>query len=154
MHFSYVKDKGKKDPLKLNRKRSMLRPLACSFKRSCSIVKSQEELVAKQENAEENSVNGQQEQPVETNIQDDNTTESEIQSTGASECSSLTEEDKVVTEEKMTLQKSNDPQVSSTTLKEFQYKPALIPQTRKFPMGITFVDSQGYIYAQEVKEGE
>lgn len=118
------------------------------------IVKSQEELVAKQENAEENSVNGQQEQPVETNIQDDNTTESEIQSTGASECSSLTEEDKVVTEEKMTLQKSNDPQVSSTTLKEFQYKPALIPQTRKFPMGITFVDSQGYIYAQEVKEGD
>ena len=77
----------------------MHRPLACSFKRSYSLVKSREELVAENENAKET----QEKEQVETENQENNNTENETQSVEASECSSLTEEDQVVTEEKVAL---------------------------------------------------
>ena len=157
MHFSYIKgDKEIKNWLKrgnLNRKRCMHRPLACSFKNSYSLVKSREELVAENENAEET----QEKEQVETENQVNNNTENETQSVEASECSSLTEEDQVVTEEKVALDLENVSEcqsVSRDAMEEFQYKPASIPATRRFPVGVTYVDSQGYIYAQEVKEGE
>ena len=154
MHFSYIKgDKEIKNWLKrgnLNRKRCMHRPLACSFKRSYSLVKSREELVAENENAEE----VQQKEQVETENQENNNIENETQSVEASECSSLTEEDQVVTEEKVASDVENVTSVSCDAMEEFKYKPAWIPATRRFPVGVTYVDSQGYIYAQEVKEGE
>ena len=154
MHFSYIKgDKEIKNWLKrgnLNRKHCMHRPLACSFKRSYSLVKSREELVAENENAKET----QEKEQVETGNQENNNTENETQSVEASECSSLTEEDQVVTEEKLALDVENVTSVSRDAMEEFQYKPASIPATRRFPVGVTYVDSQGYIYAQEVKEGE
>ena len=154
MHFSYIKgDKEIKNWLKrgnLNRKRCMHRPLACSFKRSYSLVKSREELVAENENAKET----QEKEQVETENQENNNPENETQSVEASECSSLTEEDQVVTEEKVALDVENVTSVSRDAMEEFQYKPASIPATRRFPVGVTYVDSQGYIYAQEVKEGE
>jgi len=114
------------------------------------LVKSREELVAENENAKET----QEKEQVETGNQENNNTENETQSVEASECSSLTEEDQVVTEEKLALDVENVTSVSRDAMEEFQYKPASIPATRRFPVGVTYVDSQGYIYAQEVKEGD
>ncbi|XP_067050162.1 tudor domain-containing protein 1-like isoform X2 [Acropora muricata] len=117
------------------------------------LVKSREELIAENENAEET----QEKEQVETENQVNNNTENETQSVEASECSSLTEEDQVVTEEKVALDVENVSEcqsVSRDAMEEFQYKPASIPATRRFPVGVTYVDSQGYIYAQEVKEGD
>lgn len=107
-------------------------------------------MVAENENAEQI----QPEEQVETGSQENNNAEIETQSVEVSECSSLTEEDQAVTEEKVVLQGENVTSVSCDTMEEFQYKPASIPATRRFPVGVTYVDSQGYIYAQEVKEGE
>lgn len=139
-----AKEKGE-----LKRKNSMpCRTLACSFKRSCSIVKSREELAAEKENTEEKTS--------ETNSQEGSVTAgSENQGDQASQCSSYTEEEKAVPEEKTLLKKDNVvPAASPVVFEEFQYKPAPVPEKNRFQAGITFVDSQGYIYAQEVKEGE
>lgn len=162
MHFSYVKEKReiteKIETGKVNRKRCMPRALACSFKRSCSIVKSRDELTAKQDqtekNTEDKSERNQQEQTVETDSQDDNFTASEIQGDQSSQCSSLTEEEKAVSEGKVALEEARVKADSSAAYHAFQYKPAPVPERNRFQAGITFVDSQGYIYAQEVKEGE
>ena len=133
-----AKEKGE-----LERKNSMpCRTLACSFKRSCSIVKSCEELAAEKESTEEKTL--------ETNSQEGSVTAgSENQGDQASQCSSYTEEEKAVPEEKTVLKDA-----SPVVFEEFKYKPAPVPEKNRFQAGITFVDSQGYIYAQEVKEGE
>lgn len=133
-----AKEKGE-----LKRKNSMpCRTLACSFKRSCSIVKSREELAAEKESTEEKTS--------ETNSQEGSVIAgSESQGDQASQCSSYTEEEKAVPEEKTGLKDA-----SPVVFEEFKYKPAPVPEKNRFQAGITFVDSQGYIYAQEVKEGE
>ena len=133
-----AKEKGE-----LKRKNSMpCRTLACSFKRSCSIVKSCEELATEKESTEEKTS--------ETNSQEGSVTAgSENQGDQASQCSSYTEEEKAVPEEKTVLKDA-----SPVVFEEFKYKPAPVPEKNRFQAGITFVDSQGYIYAQEVKEGE
>ena len=159
MHFSYVKEnkenKGKIETGKMIRKHSMRRTLACSFKRSCcSIVKSRDELVAERDNAEKNKEQSQPEQPDETDSLKENFTGSEIQGDQSSQCSSFTEDEKAVTEEKVALPEGNVTPSSPDTFNEFLYKPASVPERNKFQAGITFVDSQGYIYAQEVKEGK
>ena len=127
----------------LKRKNSMpCRTLACSFKRSCSIVKSREELAAEKESTEEKTS--------ETNSQEGSVTAgSENQGDQASQCSSYTEEEKAVPEEKTVFTDA-----SPVVFEEFKYNPAPVPEKNRFQAGITFVDSQGYIYAQEVKEGE
>ena len=159
MHFSYVKEnkemKGKIEKGKMNRKRCMPRTLACSFKRSCrSIVKSRDELVAERDNAGKNKEQSQPELLEETESLKDSFTGSEIQGDQASQCSSFTEEEKAVTEEKVALPEGNVTPSSPGSFNEFQYKPASVPERNRFQAGITFVDSQGYIYAQEVKEGK
>ena len=133
-----AKEKGE-----LKGKNSMpCRTLACSFKRSCSIVKSREVLAAEKESTEEKTS--------ETNSQEGSVTAgSENQGDQASQCSSYKEEEKAVPEEKTVLKDA-----SPVVFKEFKYKPAPVPEKNRFQAGITFVDSQGYIYAQEVKEGE
>jgi len=122
------------------------------------IVKSRDELTAKQDqtekNTEDKSEQNQQEQTVETDSQDDNFTGSEIQGDQSSQCSSLTEEEKAVSEGKVALEEARVKADSSAAYHEFQYKPAPVPERNRFQAGITFVDSQGYIYAQEVKEGD
>lgn len=136
-----------KDELK--RKNSMLfRTLACSFRRSCSMIKSREELAAEKENKEERTS--------ETNSQEGSVTAgSENQGDQASQCSSYTKEEKAVPEEKTVVKEDSVvPAASPVVLEEFQYKPAPVPEKNRFQAGVTFVDSQGYIYAQEVKEGE
>lgn len=135
----------------------MHRALACSFKNSCSIVKSRDELVAERDKGEQR----QQEQQQESDSQQSSVTGSEVQGDQLSQCSSVTEDEKAVTEdekavmeEKVVLQEGSVTAASSDARVEFQYRPASVPESNRFPAGITFVDSQGYIYAQEVKEGK
>lgn len=161
MHFSYVKEKEATEQTKnietekVHGKRSMCRILACSFKRSFSIVKSRDELTAENENAAENSE--EQTEPEqkaeETDSLQENATESDIQGELSSQTSSFTEEEKVLSEEKVESQ-ANEMPVSSGDYKVFKYKPATVPERNRFQAGVTFVDSQGYVYAQEVKEGK
>lgn len=133
----------------------MRRTLGCSFKRSCrSIVKSRDELVAERDNAEKSKEQSQPKQPEETDSLKENSTGSEIQGDQSSQYSSFTEDEKAVTEEKVTLPEGNVTPSSPGTFNEFLYKPASVPERNKFQAGVTFVDSQGYIYAQEVKEGK
>lgn len=162
------------------------RPLACSFKRSCSILKSRDELAAEQDNTanntgdntenntgdntenitedntenntddntEQNTEESQQEEAVETDSVQENFTGSEIQGDQSSQCSSFTEEEKAVSKERVMLQETVVSANTAAAYQQFQYKPACVPERNRFQAGITFVDSQGYIYAQEVKEGE
>ena len=138
LRFSYIEEmKGKtesraKEKGELKRKNSMpCRTLACSFKRSCSIVNCLEEL-AEKENTEEKT--------------------SETNSQEGSHGSSHTEEEKAVPEEKK--EDSVVSTASAVVFEEFQYKPAAVPEKNRFQAEITFVDSQGYIYAQELNEGK
>ena len=162
--FSYVKEvkeiTEKIETRKLYKKDCMPRTLACSFKRSCSIVKSRDEPATEKEHAEENKVQNtaenaeeqrQQEETVNTDSLQGSLTSSEIQGDQLSQCGSFTEEEKTVPEEKVVLQKAG---VMPASCVEFKYKPAPVPEKNRFQAGITFVDSQGYVYAQEVKEGE
>ena len=161
MHFSYVKEKEEKEKTKnvetgkVHGKRCMSRILACSFKRSFSIVKSQDELTAESENVGENtSEQREPEQTVEeTDSLQETASEADIQGEQSSQTSSFTEEEKALCEEKIE-SKANETPVSAWDCKEFKYKPATLPERNRFQAGVTFVDSQGYVYAQEVKEGK
>lgn len=140
---------------KVHGKRCMSRVLACSFKRSFSIVKSRDELTAESENAGENtSEQREPEQTVEeTDSLQETASEADIQGEQSSQTSSFTEEEKALSEEKIE-SKVNEMPVSFGDYKEFKYKPATLPERNRFQAGVTFVDSQGYVYAQEVKEGK
>ena len=161
MHFSYVKEKEETEKTKtietrkVHGKRSMSRILACSFKRSFSIVKSRDELKAESEKAGENT--DQQREPEQTLEETDSlqetASEADIQGEQSSQTSSFTEEEKALSEEKIE-SKANEMPVSAESCKEFKYKPATLPDRNRFQAGVTFVDSQGYVYAQEVKEGK
>lgn len=162
MHFSYVKEKetekakNRIETAIIHRKRSMSRKFACSFKRSCSIVKSRDELTAESaENAPKNKEQDTQQEQTEkdTDSLHEGSTEPEVQDEQSSQTSSFTEEEKVLSEEKVDSQASEAPAGAPEDYKELQYKPATIPQRNRFQAGITFVDPQGYVYAQEVKEG-
>lgn len=139
----------------MRKKPSMCRILACSFKRSCSIVKSRNEQTAEIENAEENREKEiQPEQTVEeTESPQENASEPDIQVEQGSQASSFTEEERGLSEEKVESEASETP-LTPSDYKELKYKPATIPERNKFQAGVTFVDSQGYVYAQEVKEGK
>lgn len=140
---------------KVHGKRSMCRILACSFKRSFSIIKSRDELTAESETSAENNEEQREEEQTaeETESLHDNTAESDIQGELSSQSSLLTEEEKVLSEEKVESQASGIP-VTPEDYKKLNYKPATVPQRNRFQAGVTFVDSQGYVYAQEVKEGK
>lgn len=160
MRFSYVKEEEETEKAKVietgkvHAKRSMSRILACSFKRSFSIVKSRHELTAESENAGDNTDEQREpEQTVEeTDSLQETVSEADIQGEQSSETSSFTEE-KALSEEKIE-SKANEMPVSAGDCKEFEYKPAALPERNRFQAGVTFVDSQGYVYAQEVKEGK
>ena len=162
MHFSYVKEKEETEKTKnietgkVHGKRSMSRVLACSFKRSFSIVKSRDELTAESENTGENA--NEQREPEQTVKETDSlqetASEADIQGEQSSQTSSFTEEEKALSEEKVESAKANEMPVSAGDYKEFKYKPATLPERNRFQAGVTFVDSQGYVYAQEVKEGK
>ena len=162
MHFSYVKEKEETEKTKnietgkVHGKRSMSRVLACSFKRSFSIVKSRDELTAESENTGENANEQREpEQTVEeTDSLQESASEADIQGEQSSQTSSFTEEEKALSEEKVESTKANEMPVSAGDYKEFKYKPATLPERNRFQAGVTFVDSQGYVYAQEVKEGK
>lgn len=161
MRSSYVKEEEETEKAKnietgkVHGKRSISRLLACSFKRSCSIVKSRDELTAESENAGENTEEPREpEQTVEeTDSLQETASEADIQGEQSSQTSSFTEEEKAVPEEKIE-SKANDMPVLAGDYKEFKYKPATVPERNRFQAGVTFVDSQGYVYAQEVKEGK
>ena len=161
MHFSYVKEEEETEKAKnvetgkVHGKRSMSRILACSFKRSFSIVKSRDELTAESENAGENTEEQREpEQTVEeTDSLQETASEADIQGEQSSQTSSYTEEEKALSEEKIE-SKANDMPVLPGDYKDVKYKPATVPERNRFQAGVTFVDSQGYVYAQEVKEGK
>ena len=140
---------------KVHGKRSMSRILACSFKRSFSIVKSRDELTAESENTGENT--NEQREPEQTLEETDSlqetASEADFQGEQSSQTSSFTEEEKGLSEEKIA-SKAIEMPVSAGDYKEFKYKPATLPERNRFQAGVTFVDSQGYVYAQEVKEGK
>lgn len=161
MHFSYVKEKEETEKTKnieigkVHGKRSMSRILACSFKRSFSIVKSRDELTAESENTGENT--NEQREPEQTLEETDSlqetASEADFQGEQSSQTRSFTEEEKALSEEKI-VSKAIEMPVSAGDYKEFKYKPATLPERNRFQAGVTFVDSQGYVYAQEVKEGK
>ena len=140
---------------KVHGKRSMSRILACSFKRSFSIVKSRDELRAENENAAKNGEEQRKPEATteETDSVQENASEADIQVELSSQASSLTGEEKDLSEEKVESQATEMPALPGD-YKEFKYKPATIPKRNRFQAGVTFVDSQGYVYAQEVKEGK
>ena len=158
--FSHLKQKEAEkteylETGKMRRRNSLCRILACSFKHSCSIVKTQDELATESENARDNTENEiQSEQNVEeTETGQETANEPDIQTEKESQASSFREEERAVSEDR------TEPQASETSsascdYKELKYKAATIPEGKKFQAGVTFVDSQGYVYAQEVKEGE
>ena len=161
MHFSYVKEEEETDKAKnietgkLHKKGSMCRILACSFKRSFSIVKSRGEKAAESENAGEKT--DEQREPEQTVEESDSlqetASEADIQGEQSSQTSSFTEEERALSEEKSE-SGTKDVPVPAEDSKEFKYKPATLPESNRFQAGVTFVDSQGYVYAQEVKEGK
>ena len=162
MHFSYVKEEEETEKAKnietgkVHGKRSMSRILACSFKRSFSIVKSRDEITAESENAGKNTDEQREpEQTVEeTDSLQETASEADTQGEQSSQTSSFAEEEKALSEEKSE-SIANDVQVSTEDCKaEFKYKSATVPERTRFQAGVTFVDSQGYVYAQEVKEGK
>lgn len=119
------------------------------------IVKSPDELAIESQNARENKGNeGQPEQTVEvTESMQETANEPDTEQEKESQASSLTEEDRALSESKAESQAS-ETSSASTDYKELKYKPAAIPERNKFQAGVTFVDSHGYVYAQEVKEGD
>ena len=152
LHFSYVREmkKEKTENIKTGKseqKKSVNRTLACSFKGFCSILKSREEIEADNESTTEQQEQQLQEKQLESSVAD------EVQEVECARIQERVNEEETHSIHAERLPSGEMPPTVCQSLLESQYKTANLPAGRRFQAGITFVDSQGYIYAQEVREG-